>query len=313
MSDSTNPASPTLQGKVCLITGATSGIGFVTARELARMGANVVLVGRDAARCASSVAAIVRKTGNAKVESLQADLSSQAEVRRLADAFLARHKRLDVLVNNAGAIFALRRESVDGIEMTMALNHLSPFLLTSLLLDTLKASAPSRIVNIASVAHTDVPGFDFEDPEAKRRYPRSEAASLFYSLFKPWAHPGFFQYARSKLANILFTVELARRLDGTGVTVNALHPGIVASNFSAGNGIYGWFMARFFAFRGISVEEGAKTPVYLASSPDVEGVTGRYFSRCRPKDPSPAATDAKAAARLWLWSEDMTALRQNHA
>jgi NAD(P)-dependent dehydrogenase (short-subunit alcohol dehydrogenase family) len=296
-----------MKNKICLVTGATAGIGLVTARELARMGAEVILVGRDSARCHSAVATIVRDSGNANVSCLVADLSSQAGVRRLAAEFLATHNRLDVLVNNAGALFAVRRESVDGIEMTMALNHLGPFLLTTLLLDALKAAAPARIVNVASEAHEDVTGFDFDDPQATRGYPRSEWGSAFYSLAMPWAHPAFRHYARSKLANIFFTTELARRLDGSGVTVNALHPGIVASNFSADNGVYGWFMARFFSFRGISVDEGAKTSLYLASSPEVDGVTGRYFVQCKPQEPSAAARDAGMAARLWQWSEAMTA------
>lgn len=304
-----------LKGQVCIVTGATSGIGAVTARELARLGALVVVVGRDQERCASTIQSIERETGNREVEFLQADLSSQAEVRRLAREFRARHSRLDVLVNNAGALFALRRESVDGIEMTFALNHLAPFLLTNLLLDMLEESAPARIINVASDAHRDVAAFDFEDPQAKsrsngrRRYPESEGASLLYSLAMPWRHPGFVQYARSKLANLLFTYDLVARLEGTGVTANALHPGFVSTNFSAGNGTYGWLMRRWSRMFGIRTEEGAKTLVFLAASPEVAEITGGYFVKQRRVPSSPASQDRAAARRLWLLSEELTESR----
>ena len=183
-----------------------------------------------------------RERGRNTVEFLCADRSSQVEVRGLAREFLARHSRLHVLVNNAGALFALRRESVDGFEMTLALNHLGPFLLTNLLLDALKSGGSARIVNLASSAHEDVEHFDFDDPQATQKrgigsYPKCELGSVFYSLAMPWAHPAFLQYARTKLANVLFTKELAKRLSGSGVTANALHPGMIASNFSDGNGV----------------------------------------------------------------------------
>jgi NAD(P)-dependent dehydrogenase (short-subunit alcohol dehydrogenase family) len=298
-------------GKVCMVTGATSGIGLATARDLAGRGATVFIVGRNSERGRQATEAIRLATGNPAVEWLAADLSSQADIRSLAHEFLARHRRLHVLVNNAGALFALRQESVDGIEMTLALNHLGPFLLTSLLRDALEAAAPARIVNVSSSAHEDVDGFDFEDPQATRTrglgsYPRSELASAFYSLALPWAHPGFMQYARTKLANLLFTIELARRLEGTGVTANALNPGLVASSFSEGNGLYGWFMRRFVGLRGIGVDEGATTPIYLASSTDVEQVSGRYFLNRQPSRCSDAARDMVAAAWLWQFSEDLT-------
>lgn len=242
-----------MSGKICMMTGATAGIGLVTARELARNGAKVIVVGRNRDRTSQVADAIRRETGNESVEFLCADLSSQAEVRGLAQSFLARHKCLHVLVNNAGALSALRKESVDGIEMTLALNHLGPFLLTTLLLDALNAAAPARIVNVASSAHEDVERFDFDGPQAVSRshllarYPESELASIFYSLAIPWAHPAFLQYARTKFANVLFNTELAYRLARTAVTANALHPGLVTSNFSSGNGTYGWFMQRFYA------------------------------------------------------------------
>jgi retinol dehydrogenase-12 len=301
-----------MDGKTCLVTGATAGIGEVTARELARRGARVVLVGRSRERCEATAEAIRRETGNPAVEYLVADLSSQADVRRLAREFLARHDRLHVLVNNAGALFAQRRESIDGIEMTLALNHLAYFLLTSLLLDTLKASAPARVVNVASRAHEDVRGLDFGDLQARARarsfwgYGESKFAGLLYTLFLPMRHPGFLQYARSKLANLLFTYELARRLEGTGVTVNALHPGFVASRFMAGNGALGWFMRRWAGLFGVSAEEGAKTSINLATSPEVEGVTGKYFARQKEVASSPASLDVAAARRLWDLSEELT-------
>jgi NAD(P)-dependent dehydrogenase (short-subunit alcohol dehydrogenase family) len=300
-----------MAGKTCLVTGATAGIGEVTARELARRGAAVVLVGRSQERCAAKAEAIRRETGNPSVEFLRADLSSQAEVRRLAGEFRERHRRLDVLVNNAGALFARRRESVHGIEMTLALNHLAYFLLTNLLLDTLKASAPARVVNVSSDAHQIVRGFDFDDPQAKARrglraYGQSKLPGLLCTLFAPWAHPAFVRYAESKLANLLFTYELARRLEGTGITANALHPGFVASNFTAGNGVYGWFIRRWAGLLAISVEEGAKTPIYLATSPEVEGVSCRYFVRQKAVPSSAASRDEESARRLWRLSEELT-------
>jgi NAD(P)-dependent dehydrogenase (short-subunit alcohol dehydrogenase family) len=301
-----------MHDRICMVTGATAGIGLVTARELARLGATVIMVGRNRERGKHMLEAIQRETGSRSVEFIGADLSTQSGVRNLAQQFLARHAQLHVLVNNVGGLFALRQESEDGIEMTLALNHLAPFLLTHLLLDTLKASTPARIINVASEAHEDVKGFDFDDPQAARvggigAYPRSEPASVFYSLAMPWAHPAFMQYARTKLANFLFTAELSRRLAGTGVTANALHPGMVASDFSTGNGVYGWFMRRFMNLRGISVEAGAATSIYLATSPDVESVTGLYFVDKQPARCSAAASDLGAAARLWRLSETLTA------
>ena len=301
-----------MKGKICMVTGSTSGIGLITARELARFGATVLIVGRNSERCRHAVNAIHLDTGNPSVDFFCADLSSQTEVRGLAKAFLARHDRLHVRVNNAGALFALRRESVDGIEMTLALNHLGPFLLTTLLLDALKAAAPARIVNVTSSAHEDVEQCNFDHAATQvasrrwlGRYPETGSASLFYSLAMPWAPPAFLQYARCKLANVLFTTELARRLLGTGVTANAFHPGIVNSNFSAGNGAYRWFMHRYMRLRGVSVEAGAATSIYLAASPEIETVSGGYFVDKRIA-PCAAAKDTVAAATLWQFSEQMT-------
>jgi NAD(P)-dependent dehydrogenase (short-subunit alcohol dehydrogenase family) len=300
-----------MTAKICLVTGATAGIGEVTAREVARRGARVVIVGRSQQRCEATAESIRQQTGNPAVEFLVADLSSQAQVHRLAREFLDRHRRLDVLVNNAGALFAQRRDSVDGIEMTLALNHLSYFLLTSLLLDTLKASAPARIVNVSSRAHRRVKGLNFDDLQARALAHRfwgfgeSTFAGLLFTLFAPMRHAGFIQYARTKFANLLFTYELARRLEGTGVTVNALHPGFVASRFMAGNGALGWFMRRWASLFGISPEEGAKTSIYLATSPEVEGITGKYFEKQTAIASSPASRDEAAARRLWQLSEEL--------
>ncbi|NWG76643.1 MAG: SDR family NAD(P)-dependent oxidoreductase, partial [Rubrivivax sp.] len=203
-------------GKICMVTGATSGIGKVTARARAEQGATVIVVGRNPAKTDATVRQIRQQTGNSQVELLLADLSSMQQVRDLAAEFKRHHDRLHVLVNNAGAIFMMRHTSVDGLEMTFALNHLSPFLLTNLLFDTIRASAPARIVNVSSAVHV---GMRLHLDHLQRR----------------WFHNGYTVYARSKLMNLLFTYELARRLDGTGVTVNALHPGLVRSRFFTNN------------------------------------------------------------------------------
>jgi retinol dehydrogenase 12 len=281
-------ATQNLSGKICLITGATAGIGEVTARRLAGMGATVTIVGRSAERAAATAARIKAATG-ATVEIMIADLSSQAEIRRLANEFLTRRSQLDVLVNNAGAIFNRRHESADGIEMTWALNHMSYFLLTNLLLGALQASAPSRIVNVASDAHYRAQ-INFDDPQFKHGYDMWRA------------------YGQSKLANILFTAELARRLDGAGVTANVLHPGFVASNFGKNNGrLFGILIGLAQRVAAIGPEAGAETSVYLASSPEVAGVSGQYFEKCRAVKPSAAAQDRSAAERLWEISEALAA------
>ncbi|CAN5689467.1 SDR family oxidoreductase [soil metagenome] len=276
-----------LSGKVCLVTGATAGIGLVTARELARQEATVLISGRNPEKTQATVRQIREQTGNERVDSLLADLSSQAEVRRLAQEFRDRHDRLDVLINNAGAMFMERLESVDGIERTFALNHLAYFQLTNLLLDRLQAASPSRIINVASDAHRGAT-LDFDDLQGHRRY------------------RGFPAYCRSKLANLLFTYELARRLEGTGITVNALHPGFVATNFFQGNGPIGWLMRRASGLVAIAPEAGARTTIYLATSPEVEGVSGQYFVKQRPVESSPKSKVKAAMERLWRVSEDLT-------
>ncbi len=295
-----------MHGKVAIVTGAAAGIGAVTAQALAQQGATVIIVDRDAEKGAATTDRIKQQTGNPAVELMAADLSSQQAIRQLVTQFKSRYSRLDVLVNNAGAIFPQRRESVDGIEMTFALNYLAYFLLTNLLLDTLKASAPARIVNTSSRAHARAQ-IKFDDLESRRDYRDIRA------------------YEHSKLAIVLFTYELAQRLEGTGVTANALHPGIVATSFAANNrGLIGPLMravaANFATNHGgilgllthplrlvfVSPEQGAQTGIYLATSPEVEGITGKYFVKCKAIPSSPASYDTATASRLWQVSETYT-------
>jgi len=277
-----------MAGKICLVTGATAGIGEATASGLASLGATVIVAGRNTERCSASVERIKQRTRNPEVAYLVADLASQREVRRLAGEFKTRYARLDVLVNNAGAINLARRSTVDRIELTFALNHLSYFLLTDLLIDLMISSAPARIVNVSSSSHRQT-GINFENLQGGGRY------------------RGFRAYAQSKLGNVLFTYELARRLEGTGVTANALHPGVVATRFLANNGKIGPIFSFLFGLRGISPENGARTSIYLASSNEVEGVTGSYYEKSRAVRSADASYDEDAAARLWEISADMTA------
>jgi NAD(P)-dependent dehydrogenase (short-subunit alcohol dehydrogenase family) len=278
-----------MHGRVCLVTGATSGIGLVTARELARLGARVIIVGRSPERCARALSEIKAETAAKSVESLAADLSSIAEVRRLASQVSERSPKLHVLVNNAGGIFLNRVESADGFEMTFALNHLSYFLLTNLLLPLLKASAPARIVNVASDAHNG-------------------ASIAFDTIQKGEPFSGWRAYQQSKLANILFTYELARRLEGSGVTANTLHPGFVRTNIFRQKGTIGWLVRRVADVIALSPENGARTSIYLAASPEVDGISGRYFVKEKPAASSPQSQDPRAAERLWQLSEQLTAL-----
>ncbi len=279
-----------MKGKVCVVTGATSGIGEVAAIDLARRGARVLIVGRSAERCAATLERVRQAAGGdpSMTESFVADLSSQAEVRRLADEIGKRCDRLDILLNNAGGMFLAREESADGIEMTLALNHLSYFLLTDRLLPLLKAGAAARIVNVASDAHRGG-RIDFDDIQLRRNY------------------GGWRAYQQSKLANILFTFELARRLEGTGITANALHPGFVRTRFFQDfTGWVGFIIKLGARVAAIGPEAGARTSIYLATSPEVEGVTGRYFVKCRPVNPSPRSRDRATAERLWRLSEELT-------
>jgi NAD(P)-dependent dehydrogenase (short-subunit alcohol dehydrogenase family) len=276
-------------GKVCLITGATSGIGKATAMGLANMGASVVMVGRDRGRGEAVLAEIKAKCPNASVDLMLADLSSQEEIRWLADDFKEAYPRLDVLINNAGVIRSKRVTTADGLETTFAVNHLAYSLLTNLLLDVLKASAPSRIVNVASGEQRNG-AIDFDDLQGEIRYTGAKA------------------YSQSKLATVLFTYELARRLEGTGVSANCLHPGVVGTNL--GSGVSGGFGFMVRALRPLmkSSEKGAETSIYLASSPEVEGLSGRYFVKKAETRSSDASYDERLARRLWEASAELTNL-----
>jgi retinol dehydrogenase 12 len=277
-----------MSGTTCLVTGATSGIGKETALRLAMLGATVVIVARDAARGEAAGAEITGRVPLAQVEVMTADLSSLAQVRRLADDILGRHGRLDVLVNNAGLISPHRELTVDGLERTFATNHLGPFLLTSLLRGLLERSAPARVVTVSSAAHKQVRAIAWDD--LPRGAPSGQGQA----------------YPVSKLLNILFTTELARRLAGTGVTVNCLHPGFVRTGLGRDvTGVLGAVLPLILRLRP-GPSAGARTPVYLASSPEVADVTGGYFVNCKLAAPSALAKDTHAAARLWALSEDLT-------
>jgi retinol dehydrogenase-14 len=277
-------------GKTVLITGGTSGIGKATAVAVAAMGADVVVVGRNPERGEAAVEEIRAQSHSEAVELILADLSVQSEVRRLADEFQERHDRLDVLANNAGLVQSKRTETEDGIETTFAINHLAPFLLTNLLLERLEESAPSRVITVSSEAQR-WGNMDFEDIQSTRKY------------------RGFPVYGMTKLANIMFTYELAERLKGTGVTANCLHPGPVSTNFGKNNG---GPMALFFRLGKPfmrSPEQGADTLIWLAVSPDVEDVSGKYFSDRKEIEAKEIAYDEGARRRLWEVSEDLTGLK----
>jgi len=277
----------TMSGRTCLVTGATSGIGQETAVQLAGRGAATIIVARDTRRGAAAAAEIRRRVPAAQVETVTADLSSLAQVRRAAGEILDRCDRLDVLVSNAGVIMTRRQLTADGLETTFATNHLGPFLLISLLRGRLEDSAPARIVVVSSAAHRQVREIPWDDlPGGSEARPEQA-------------------YPLSKLANILFTRELARRLADTGVTANCLHPGFVRTALGRDvTGLPG--VGVRLALRFVpGPDAGARTPVYLASSPEVAGVTGEYFVRSRPAEPSALARDDEAAARLWALSEGL--------
>ena len=270
-----------MHGKTCVITGATSGIGLAAAEALAARGASLALVGRDRARGEAALARVRAAAPDVRATVHYADLLRMGEVRRLSAELLAACPRIDVLVNNAGALFQVREVTEDGLERTLALNHVAYFLLTQLLRDRLAASAPARVVSVASRAHERAV-LDFDDLNLEHGY------------------SGWTAYCRSKLANILFTRELARRLAGTGVTANCLHPGFVASRFGDNNrGPFRWAFSLAKRLTAISEERGAETIVYLASDPAVAGTTGGYFADSRPATPSAAAADDRSAGRLW--------------
>ncbi len=277
-------ADTSAAGRVAVVTGANSGIGEETARALARQGATVVLACRNRDRAAATAAALRADTGAAEVHTVVCDLADLASVRAAADELLGRFDRLDVLVNNAGGILAPRRTTAQGFEATFGVNHLGHVALTLWLLDRITASAPSRIVNVSSLAHwAAVRGMRFDDLQSERRYRAFDA------------------YARSKLANIHFTRELARRLEGTGVTANAVHPGPVRSGFGMDGDLAGLFGVgnRLIRPFEISPAAGAATSVYVATAPELAAVTGGYFARCRPARLAPWARSESDARRLW--------------
>ena len=278
-----------MPGKVCVVTGANSGIGKETALGLVRLGATVVLVCRSQERGAAALAEIKQQSGNDSVSLLVADLSSQRQVRRVAAAYRQQFDRLDVLVNNAALARRHRAVTEDGVELTLAVNHLAPFLLTNLLLDRLKASAPARVVTVSSAAHKDAE-INFADLQGVQSY----------------ATFGFGAYSQSKLANVLFTYELARRLAGTGVTANCLHPGVVATAIFRDTPLLlrlGLALARPFI---LGSAQGADTVLYLATAPEVAEVSGRYFEQRKPVQSSPLSYDTEVARRLWEVSEALT-------
>jgi len=276
-----------MQGNVCMVTGANSGIGKVTALELAKQGATVVMVCRNAEKGRAAQAEIKAQSGNEQVDLLLADFAVLQQVRELADTFRQKYQRLDRLVNNAGLFLNKRQESADGYEYTFAVNHLAPFLLTNLLLDMLKASAPARVVTVASEAERGA-RLDFDDLQLRQGF------------------NGMRAYSNSKLANILFTYALARRLEGSGVTANCMHPGGVATNF-AQNTWFGFVFKLFSPFLR-SPEEGAATLVYLASSPEVADVNGTYFKDKQPIRAAPIAYDEAVQERLWQVSAELVDL-----
>ena len=279
-----------MAGRTVLITGGTGGIGRATAVGLASLGARVGITGRDRVRAEAAAAAIAKEAGNPAVDVFVADLSSQAEVRRMAAEVLASYPRLDVLVNNVGGFWSHRHLTADGLERTFALNHLAPFLLTSLLLERLRSSAPARIVTVASAAQ-GMGNVDFDDLMGERTYSGQRA------------------YNQSKLANVMFTYELARRLDGTGVTATVVHPGMTNTAFSAEDPsrLFAPLVAVMRPFMRTPAK-GAETPIYLASSPEATGITGKYFADRAAKESNKASYDRATTGRLWDVSADLVGL-----
>ncbi len=281
--------SEEMKGKTVLITGANSGIGLETALALAWMSAKVIMVARDPKTGQEALDMVKVKTSNDNVQLILCDFSSLKNVRALAKEVNEKCTKLDVLINNAGKIFGSRKLTEDGFEWTFGVNHLAPFLLTNLLLPLLKKSAPSRVVNTASVAHT-FGHIDFDDIMSEKGYNDMKA------------------YSQSKLANVLFSLELSNRIKGTGVTSNSLHPGVVNTHFADQGSAINNFIYKVFGFMMETPKQGARTTVYLASSPEVEGVTGKYFSARKQITPSNEARDMAIAKKLWEVSEKLVGL-----
>lgn len=282
-----------MKGKTCLVTGANTGIGLETARSLARNGARVFMTARSEQKGLAAIADVERTVPSADVSLLSLELSSLDNVRAAAAAFLAQSDRLDVLVNNAGLILDERRTTAEGFEATFGINHLGHFLLTHLLLDALKAGAPARVVNVSSEAHRMSPGLDFGD-----------------LMFEQRRYRGMPVYSDSKLANILFTRELARRLEGTGVTAYSVHPGAVGTSFALDGDVKGWFATLVKLGRPflMTPAKGARTSLHCATSAGVESHNGAYFARARPRRTNAAGRDMDAARQLWAVSERLVGL-----
>lgn len=278
-----------LKGKYCLITGANSGIGKATAIQLALQGAHIIMACRNPLKAEEAKKEIIYRSGNEQVDILLVDFAKQEEIRALAAAYQSKYPKLDLLVNNAGLIADKRIETAEGYELTFAVNHLGYFLLTNLLIDSLKSADRARVINVSSEAHR-IGKLNFDDLHLKNDYSNIKA------------------YSNSKLANILFNLELSSQLEGTGITTNALHPGVVNSNFG-GNSSMLWqamiVMARPFM---VSIEKGAETSIYLATSDDVAAVSGRYFVRKKQRKPNSDAMDRVLAKRLWDISLELTGL-----
>ncbi|MHA2392141.1 MAG: SDR family oxidoreductase [Promethearchaeota archaeon] len=279
-----------MEGKVCIITGANSGIGKATAISLAKLNATVIMLCREKGTGEIAHKKIISETGNRDVDLLICDLSSQEQIRKFVDEFKQKYHKLHILINNAGIMASKRKISPEGFEMNFAVNFLAPFLLTNLLLDYLKKSVPSRIINVSSAAHR-MGKLDFDDLQYKNRK---------YSLHKV--------YGASKLALMLFSYELSRRLEGTGVTVNTLHPGVVNTNLGREMSKFSQGFGKLF-FK--SPEKGAETSIYLATSPDVEGITGKYYIKKQQKESSNDSYNEGLATRLWDISSKMTQLEPN--
>ena len=275
-----------MNGKVCLVTGATDGIGKVSARVLAEKGAKVIIVGRNPEKSATVLAELKSSSGNENIDLLMADLAVMQEVRDLAEQVISHYDRLDILLNNAGGYFAKHELTSDGLERTFALNHMSYFLLTNKLMELLKSSAPARIVNVSSDAHYGV-DMDFENLNGEQEY-------------KAWK-----AYQKSKLANVLFTYELLKKVPAD-ITVNCLHPGFVATNFGHNiGGFIGPVLKIAQRISAIDPEEGAKTSIFLCSAPEVKGVSGKYFYKCQPKTSSRESRNMDTGKRLWQISSDI--------